>query len=128
MPDTILDIRNLTVDLPPWADRPQAVSELSLALNRTEILCVVGESGSGKSVLARAIMGLLPAPHLRARAGSIRLEGEDVLPAAPARMREIRCSRISMIFQEPMTALNPVKTIGAQIDEVLALHTRMAPR
>jgi peptide/nickel transport system ATP-binding protein len=128
MTDTILDIRDLTVDLPPWADRPQAVSQVSLALHRNEILCVVGESGSGKSVLARAIMGLLPAPHLRASAGSIRLEGEDLLQAAPARMREIRCSRISMIFQEPMTALNPVKTIGAQIDEVLALHTALPPR
>src|SRR6185437_6325270 len=84
-------------------------------------------SGSGKSVLARAIMGLLPT-HLRASAGSIRLEGDDLLRATPARMREIRCSRISMIFQEPMTALNPVKTIGAQIDEVLELHTELSRR
>jgi peptide/nickel transport system ATP-binding protein len=127
MTDTILDIRGLTVDLPAWADRPQAVSDVSVALNRNEILCVVGESGSGKSVLARAIMGLLPT-HLRASAGSIRLEGEDLLHATPARMRDIRCSRISMIFQEPMTALNPVKTIGAQIDEVLELHTELPRR
>lgn len=128
MDETILQIRNLTVDLPPWADRPQAVSGANLELRRNEILCVVGESGSGKSVMARAIMGLLPAPHLRASSGSILLEGEDLLKVSPARMRSIRCSRISMIFQEPMTALNPVKTIGVQIDEVLALHTDLPRR
>jgi peptide/nickel transport system ATP-binding protein len=123
MSRTILDVERLTVDLPPWADRPQAVTDVSFALRQNEILCVVGESGSGKSVMARAIMGLLPAPHLRASAGRVLLDGEDLLKVDAARMRAIRCSRISMIFQEPMTALNPVKTVGAQIDEVLALHT-----
>ena len=124
----ILDIRDLTVVLPPWADRPQAVSDVSLMLARNEILCVVGESGSGKSVMARAIMRLLPEPHLRATAGKILLEGEDLLRATPSRMRAIRGSRVSMIFQEPMTALNPVKTIGAQIDEMLVLHTTLSRR
>jgi len=123
MSEAILDIRNLTVDLPPWADRPQAVSDVSVALKHNEILCVVGESGSGKSVMARAVMGLLATPHLRASSGSILLEDEDLLKASPARMRQIRCARISMIFQEPMTALNPVRTIGSQIEEVLTLHT-----
>ena len=128
MAATVLDVRGLTVDLPPWADRQQAVSGVSVALQRNEILCVVGESGSGKSVMARAIMGLLPAPHLRASAGSILLDGEDLLQASDSRLREIRSTRIAMIFQEPMTALNPVKTIGAQIDEVLALHTGLLRR
>ena len=128
MSETILDVEHLTVDLPAWADRPQAVIDVSLALRRNEILCVVGESGSGKSVMARAIMGLLPAPHLRASAGRVLLDGEDLLKADPARMRAIRASRISMIFQEPMTALNPVKRIGAQIDEVLAVHTNLPQR
>ncbi|HKW12833.1 MAG TPA: ABC transporter ATP-binding protein [Gemmatimonadaceae bacterium] len=123
----ILDIRGLTVDLPHWADRPQAVSNAGLTLARDEILCVVGESGSGKSVMARAVMGLLP-DHVRASAGSILLEGEDLLRATPSRMREIRGSRVSMIFQEPMTALNPVKTIGAQIDEMLDLHMKLSRR
>jgi peptide/nickel transport system ATP-binding protein len=126
--ETILDIQRLSVDLPAWADRAQAVTDVSLALRRNEILCVVGESGSGKSVMARAIMGLLPAPHLRASAGRVLLDGEDLLQADAARMRAIRCRRISMIFQEPMTALNPVKTIGAQIDEVLAVHTDLPRR
>jgi peptide/nickel transport system ATP-binding protein len=124
---TILGIEQLSVDLPPWADRAQAVTNVSLALRRNEILCVVGESGSGKSVMARAIMGLLPA-HLRASAGRVLLDGEDLLKADAARMRAIRCRRISMIFQEPMTALNPVKTLGAQIDEVLAVHTDLPRR
>ena len=127
MSDAILDIRNLTVELPPWADRPQAVSDTSLTLARDEILCVVGESGSGKSVMARAVMGLLP-EHLRASGGAILLEGEDLLRATPSRLREVRGSRVSMIFQEPMTALNPVKTIGAQIDEMLELHTKLSRR
>ena len=127
-PSPILDIRNLTVDLPPWADRPQAVSDVSLTLAPDEILCVVGESGSGKSVMARAVMRLLPAPHVRASAGSILLDGEDVLRLSDARMRELRGRRVSMIFQEPMTALNPVKTIGAQIEEVLELHTPLRKR
>jgi peptide/nickel transport system ATP-binding protein len=120
---TVLEIRNLTVDLPSWADRPQAVSNVSLSLKQGEILCVVGESGSGKSVMSRAVMGLLPAPHVRASAGRIFLQGEDLLESSPARMRGIRSKSISMIFQEPMTALNPVMTIGKQIEEVLKVHT-----
>src|SRR6185437_3265286 len=125
MDDIILDIRHLMVDLPRWADRPQAVSDVSLALRKNEILCVVGESGSGKSVMSRAIMGLLPAPHVRASAGQILLDGEDLLKATPARMRAVRCQRVSMIFQEPMTALNPLMTIGRLIEEVLLTHTAM---
>jgi len=122
---TVLEIRNLTVELPPWADRPQAVSDFSLALRQDEILCVVGESGSGKSVMSRAVMGLLPAPHVRASAGEILLDSEDLLEASPARLREIRSRCISMIFQEPMTALNPVMTIGRQIEEVIKVHTNL---
>jgi peptide/nickel transport system ATP-binding protein len=120
---TVLEIRNLTVDLPEWADRPHAVSGVSVSLRQSEILCVVGESGSGKSVMSRAVMGLLPAPHVRASAGQILLQGEDLLKASPARMRDIRSKSISMIFQEPMTALNPVMSIGKQIEEVIKVHT-----
>src|ERR1043165_500833 len=122
MSDTLLAVENLTVALPPWADRPHAVEDVSLTVSRNEILCVVGESGSGKSVMARAILRLLPEPHLRAVAGRIRLGGEDLLAATPARMREIRGGRIAMIFQEPMTALNPLMTIGRQIDEMVEIH------
>jgi peptide/nickel transport system ATP-binding protein len=125
MAEDILQIRNLTVDLPVGGDRLHAVENLSLSLHRDEILCVVGESGSGKSVMARAIVGLLP-PRLYASAGEIHFEGEDMLRMAPARMRQVRGGRISMIFQEPMTALNPLMTIGEQIDEVIEVHTELA--
>jgi peptide/nickel transport system ATP-binding protein len=118
----ILAIQDLTVTLPKGADRANAVEKVSLEVQPGEIVCVVGESGSGKSVTAQAIMGLLP-PELAARSGSILLEGEDVLQADSARLRDLRGTRMAMIFQEPMTALNPVMTIGEQISEVLEIHT-----
>ena len=99
---------------------------MTLALGADEILCVVGESGSGKSVMARAIMGLLPVPRVRVGAGEIVFGGEDLVRASDARMRDIRGNDIAMIFQEPMTALNPVMTIGRQITEVLARHAHLA--
>ena len=122
MADTVLDIEGLTVDLPAGADRDHAVEDVSLSLRPNEILCVVGESGSGKSVMARTVMGLLP-PRLHPSAGVVRFEGENLLEVSPAHMREVRGGRISMIFQEPMTALNPLMTIGDQIDEVVDAHT-----
>ena len=121
----LLEIDNLAVDLPQGADRPHAVSDFNLRLQPGEILCVVGESGSGKSIMAKAVMRLLPEPHVRASAGRILFAGEDLLASSPARMREIRGSRISMIFQEPMTALNPVMTIRDQIEEVIFTHQEM---
>jgi len=121
----LLEIDNLAVDLPQGADRPHAVSDFNLRLRPGEILCVVGESGSGKSIMAKAVMRLLPEPHVRASAGRILFAGEDLLASSPARMREIRGSRISMIFQEPMTALNPVMTIRDQIEEVIFTHQEM---
>ncbi len=122
--EAVLQIRNLTVDLPEGADRRHAVGDVSLELHRNEILCLVGESGSGKSVTSRAVMGLL-ARGVRASAGEILFRGEDLLRATPKRMRELRGSRISMIFQEPMTALNPLKRVGDQVDEVIAVHTQL---
>ncbi len=119
-----LDLRDLTVVLPPYADRACAVAGVNLSVDRGEIVCLVGESGSGKSVIAHAIMGLLP-KGLSASGGEIRLTGEDLLSAEPSRLRQLRCTRMSMIFQEPMTALNPVMRCGDQIDEVLATHTNM---
>ncbi len=125
MSSPVLEIRNLTVDLPPGADRRHAVEDVSLDLHHDEILCLVGESGSGKSVTSRAIMRLL-AHGLTASAGRILFRGEDLLRATPKRMRELRGSQISMIFQEPMTALNPVKRVGDQVDEVIAVHGHVA--
>jgi peptide/nickel transport system ATP-binding protein len=121
----VLDVRGLTIALPSGADRPLAVDRASFSVSASEIVCLVGESGSGKSVIAQATMGLLPAA-LRASGGQVLLDGEDVLAASEARLRELRCTRMSMIFQEPMTALNPVMTCGDQIDEVLATHTALS--
>ena len=120
----LLDIRNLSVKLPAGAERAHAVEEVSFSLQNNEILCVVGESGSGKSITARAVMGLLPAPHVAVADGKINFNGEDLTTAPESRMREVRGGEISMIFQEPMTALNPVMTIGKQIDEVIRFHTK----
>jgi peptide/nickel transport system ATP-binding protein len=119
----VLEIRGLSVALPKGADRRHAVEGVSLTVRAREILCLVGESGSGKSVTAHTVMGLLPKRQLDPVAGRVLLEGEDLLEATEARLRDLRCTRMSMIFQEPMTALNPVMACGAQIDEVLRTHT-----
>ena len=124
----LLEINDLHVALPDGAQRPYAVEAANLSLAPNEILCVVGESGSGKSLTARAVMGLLPRPHVKIAKGSIKFEGEDLASVSDARLRQIRGSKISMIFQEPMTALNPVMTIGNQIDEVFRFHETMPSR
>ena len=128
MTDKLLTISNLDIALPEGSERRLAVENLSIDLSPGETLCSVGESGSGKSLTARALMGLLPAPHVRATKGKILFCGEDLTQASEPRMRQIRGSEISMIFQEPMTALNPVMTIGGQIDEVFRFHADMPPR
>jgi peptide/nickel transport system ATP-binding protein len=123
----VLAIEGLSVALPRGGDRALAVEGASLAIGRGEVLCLVGESGSGKSVTAHAVMGLLPKGQLAPVAGRIALEGEDLLQAGPARLRRLRGARMAMVFQEPMTALNPVMRCGRQIDELLAAHTALSP-
>ena len=120
--EPILRIENLSVALPAGLDRSHAVQALSLDVHRRQIVCVVGESGSGKSVTASAVMRLLPEKVLRITGGTIRLEGEDIAAASPSRLCELRGSRMAMIFQEPLTALNPVMRVGDQIAEVLRIH------
>ena len=123
---TALVVEHLSVALPRGGDRPQAVTAISFEVKKGEILCLVGESGSGKSVIAQAVMGLLP-KTLPVVDGSMRLEGEELTRAPEARLRALRGARMSMVFQEPMTALNPVMRCGAQIDEVLREHTDLSP-
>ncbi|HUN69264.1 MAG TPA: ABC transporter ATP-binding protein [Burkholderiales bacterium] len=118
----VLEVGDLSIELPSGADRAQAVSGASFTVGRGEILCLVGESGSGKSVIAQGVMGLLPRT-LPLAGGSIRLEGEELRGIGAERLRQLRATRMSMIFQEPMTALNPVMTCGEQIDEVLRFHS-----
>ncbi|MEM9026991.1 MAG: ABC transporter ATP-binding protein [Pseudomonadota bacterium] len=119
----VLDVHGLSVSLPRGADRAQAVADVSLTVGRGEIVCIVGESGSGKSVTAQAVMGLLPKGQLTLTQGEIELEGVSLTGKTAAEMRALRGARMSMIFQEPMTALNPVERVGDQIAEVLEIHT-----
>ena len=121
--EPVLQIDALDICLPPGGDRPLAVSNVSLSLEAGEALCIVGESGSGKSMIANAVMGLLPGPHVRAIAGRIRFDGQELLDLSEAQMQTLRGRRIGMIFQEPMTALNPIMRIGDQIAEVYRSHT-----
>jgi peptide/nickel transport system ATP-binding protein len=121
-----LEVKNLTVKLPAGGDRAEAVTDVSFEVETEEIVCLVGESGSGKSVIAQAIMGLLP-KTLPVSGGKILLENQNLVVADESRLRELRGARMSMIFQEPMTALNPVMRCGEQIDEVLRTHTNDAP-
>ncbi|NBS59031.1 MAG: ABC transporter ATP-binding protein [Betaproteobacteria bacterium] len=122
----VLEVRGLSISLPEGGDRTNAVSDVSFTVNRGEIVCLVGESGSGKSVIAQSVMGLLP-QTLKVAGGAILLQGEDITHAPVSRLRELRATRMSMVFQEPMTALNPVMTCGEQIDEVLSEHTQLSP-
>jgi len=122
MSEPLLEIDGLTVDLPLAGDRAHAVRDVSLRLHRGEILCIVGESGSGKSVTANTIMGLLPPDSLKVRSGRILFDGQDLLTLPEPALRKLRGARIAMIFQEPMTSLNPVMTIGRQIEEVMEAH------
>jgi peptide/nickel transport system ATP-binding protein len=123
--DAILSVEGLTVKLPAGADRAYALSDVSLEIHANEIVCVVGESGSGKSIMANAIMRLLP-DGVAVEGGRILFEGWDLCAAPAAEMRRIRGARIAMIFQEPMTALNPLRTIGDQIGEMLEIHTDLS--
>jgi len=118
----ILSIQNLSVALPEGGDRVHAVHNISLQIEPGQTLCVVGESGSGKSVMATTVMGLL-ARELKPVAGQVVLQGESLLEASSTRLRQLRGQAMGMVFQEPMTALNPVMTCGDQIDELLTTHT-----
>ena len=126
--DLVLNIQNLDVRVGKQGDGNKILDGISLQVRQGETLCVVGESGSGKSVTSLTTMGLLPKNSLRATGGSIQLAGEDVLTASDRRLRELRATTMAMIFQEPMTALNPVVTVGKQIDEVLRTHTSLDGR
>ncbi|MFC2992031.1 ABC transporter ATP-binding protein [Halomonas tibetensis] len=125
--EPVLSLRQLTIALPEGADREHAVEEVSYDVARGEILCVVGESGSGKSMAANAVMGLLP-KGVRPVGGQAIFDGQDLLTLTEKQHRKLRGLRIGMIFQEPMTALNPLMRVGAQISEVFEAHGRLSGR
>ncbi|MGJ5181228.1 dipeptide ABC transporter ATP-binding protein [Bradyrhizobium oligotrophicum] len=119
-----LSVRGLTVDLPRGMERRHAVENITFDLLDRQILCIVGESGSGKSVTANTIMGLLPR-KISVSAGAIQLGGKDgtaIIGASPVTLRSVRGRVVSMIFQDPLSALNPLMTVGEQITEVLTAH------
>ena len=120
MSEPLLDVRGLRIAISSQNGDRLAVSNIAFEVMRGEVLGLVGESGSGKSLSMLAVMGLLP-KSMRV-SGSIRFAGEDILGASAKRLRALRGSRIAMVFQDPMTALNPVLTIGAQLTEALMLH------
>ncbi len=117
-----LEVDGLTVALPAGADRSFALQDVSFSLAAGEVLCRVGESGSGKSMAASAVMRLLP-PGVRVAAGRIALAGTDLLALSASAMRRVRGARSGMVFQDPMTALNPLRRIGDQVGEMFGAHT-----
>jgi peptide/nickel transport system ATP-binding protein len=126
--ETILDVKHLQTVFFTNSGLFRAVDDVSFHVRRGETLAIVGESGCGKSVSALSIMRLVPNPPGRIVGGTILLEGTDLLTLDDAKMREIRGNRISMIFQEPMTSLNPVIRIGDQITEAVRLHRDLGAR
>ncbi|RTM13336.1 MAG: ABC transporter ATP-binding protein [Bradyrhizobiaceae bacterium] len=126
--DLVLDVKNLKTVFFTNSGLFKAVDDLSFSVRRGETLAIVGESGCGKSVTALSLMRLVPDPPGRIVGGSIALEGTDLLALDEAEMRAVRGNRISMIFQEPMTSLNPVMRIGDQIVEAVRLHRNLSAR
>ena len=127
MAESLLDVEHLTVTFQHPQGPVTAVDDVSFSIAKGETLGLVGESGSGKSVTATAILRLLP-PGGRVTAGTVRFEGSDLLTLPESRMRAVRGAGISLIFQEPMTALNPVMRVGDQIAEALTVHEQAGTR
>ena len=123
----LLEIKGLTVTLPSKSDRKYAISDVSISVEKNEILCVVGESGSGKSVTAFTVMGIHDKRALTISKGEILFDGNDLTKIGEDQFRKFRGKKMAMIFQEPMTALNPVMKVGEQITEILEIHTDLGP-
>ena len=121
-PLTLLDVRHLSVEFRAPGEVARAVNDLSFTVDAGQTLCIVGESGSGKSVTALSIMRLLASPPMHLAGGEVFFEGRDLLGLGHEQMNQVRGNEISMIFQEPMTSLNPVLSIGYQIAEVVRRH------
>ena len=125
---SLLEVRGLTTSFQTGGGEVTAIEDVSFTLEKGEILGIVGESGSGKSVTALAIMGLLPRPPARILGGSILFEGQDLLTLSDRSMQRLRGPGIAMVFQEPMTSLNPVFTIGEQIMETIQAHESLSAK
>src|SRR5450432_4112735 len=125
---SLLEVRDLSTSFQTGGGQVTAIEEVSFNLEKGEILGIVGESGSGKSVTALAIMGLLPRPAARILGGNVRFEGQELLKLSDRSMQRLRGPGMAMVFQEPMTSLNPVFTIGEQIMETIRAHESLSQR
>ena len=117
--DSLLQVKDLRISFSTYAGEVQAIRGASFDLRRGETLAIVGESGSGKSVAARSIMRLNPEANTKVRSGEILFEGQDILKLGEKQMQRIRGSEIAMVFQDPMTSLDPTMRVGRQIEESL---------
>ena len=124
MSDKIVEVKNLVVHYETDEGVVEAVNNVNLDIKKGEVLGLVGETGAGKTTIALSIMNLLPYPPAHVIQGEVLLEGSNLLEKDKKEMRRIRGKKISMVFQDPMTALNPVQTVGEQIAEVIRLHNQ----
>ena len=124
--ERLLEIEDLKVEYITDSGVVHAVNGVSFGLDHGEIIGIVGETGAGKTTIALSIMRLLQTPPARMAGGSIRLGGTDILKESKKNMRQIRGKKVSMIFQDPMTALNPLETVGAQVEEVILIHEKLS--
>ena len=124
--DIILSIQNLSVEYRCEDGDVQAVRDVSFSLRRGHTIGLVGETGAGKTTIALAIMGLLPEPPARVTGGEILYNGKNVFSMSKKERTALRGNAMSMIFQDPMTSLNPIETVGSQIEEVILNHNRVS--
>lgn len=125
MSESYLSIRDLTVEYSSGGEIVQAVNQVELELNKGETIGLVGETGAGKTTIAKSILRILPTPPARIKSGKVILDGTDLFQLSEPEMQKIRGNKIAMIFQDPMTALNPTMTVGEQINEVVLQHNHM---
>jgi len=128
MAEPVLQLEDLTVRFHLKRGKLTAVDSVTLTVNRGETFGLVGESGSGKTVTARSIMRLIPIPPGEIVRGQIKFEGENILDKSDPEMRDLRGKKIAMVFQEPMSALNPVFTVGSQITDALRTNLNMTKK
>jgi peptide/nickel transport system ATP-binding protein len=126
MPENILELKDLVVEYHTDDAVIHAVNSINLTVRKGETIGLVGETGAGKTTIARAILRILPTPPAKLRGGEILFEGRDIIGLSERDMRKVRGNKIAMIFQDPMTALNPIKKIGVQISEAIMLHNEIS--
>ena len=126
--DVLISIKDLVVEYVTSDSTIYAVNGVSLDINKGETIGLVGETGAGKTTIAKSIMRILPDPPAKVRSGTIMYDGQDLMTIPEPQMRKVRGKQISMIFQDPMTALNPIFTVGDQIAEVISLHEKVSKK